>query len=555
MQPQPYVQHYPSLRSGIVVVGFLLVILGLVVALPVFVGGVVAWVLGAVDVVLLGPAVVLLMASLRDDIRRDRTDTIQFSIDAEGVYDGRTGTLLPWARVTAVKLVRPTRSEPPAGLVVVGISAPHDGRPVVDDRRQTSLAQPAEVATGTVALFHTTYDISSVRTAIQAFAPLFPIEYTTAKQVRHLRSLMPTISRSTRGATGEPLPARPQVPEQGEVRVGHDLEVTSENRPASLRHRWPPPDLPDPPARGVPIERTKLISAIGVAPDGSWVVSGGERDGTVLVWDTATGAKRASLNGHSWRVWDAAVAPDGQWLATGAHDKTVIVWCARSWQKIAVLAGPSGSHVVFWSVVIAPDGSWLAGADTGGKIWVWDVGTWALIATLTGHNHGVARLAVAPDGSWLALGDLEGKLWIWDTGTWEVRASVQAHPKYCWGVAIAPDGTWLATSGGWLDTSDGGGDRAVRIWDATTLQPRAALRGHTGGVATVAIAPTGAWLASGDHDNGLRVWNPRTGREITSTRLAGKIYTTACLPDGSGLLVGTERGIYHFELHHEEPQR
>jgi hypothetical protein len=140
-----------------------------------------------VDVALLAPVLFLLIAGARDHIRHDRTDTILFSIDLEGVYDGQTRTLLPWSRVTAIKLIQPTRNEPPAGLVVVGVGEEPDNLPEVDDRWEALHAMPPEAAPGRVALFHATHDISRVRIAIRAFAPHVPIEYATGKQVRHLR--------------------------------------------------------------------------------------------------------------------------------------------------------------------------------------------------------------------------------------------------------------------------------------------------------------------------------------------------------------------------------
>jgi len=165
VQPHRYVEHYPPRRTDVAMAATMLALLCVVAAIPVFVGGTIAWVLGVVDLVLLGPVVAVLIAAVRHDIRHDRNDTILFSIDLEGVYDGRTGTMLPWSDVTAVKLIQPTKNEPPAGLVVLGVAAGEE-----------------------LALFHSTYAISRVRSAIQAFAPHVPIEYTTAKQVRHLHA-------------------------------------------------------------------------------------------------------------------------------------------------------------------------------------------------------------------------------------------------------------------------------------------------------------------------------------------------------------------------------
>jgi hypothetical protein len=189
VQPHRFVEHYPPLRTGFAVAGVGLVGLCVVASVPVFVGGIAAWVLGVVDVALLGPIAALLIAGVRDDIRHDRAGTIRFSIDLEGVYDGQTQTLLPWSRVTAVKLIQPTKNEPPAGLVVVGVGQEPDDGPddhAVDDRWEVPHTRPSRTTADTVAIFYSTYSLSQVRSAVRAFAPHIPIEHATAKQVRHL---------------------------------------------------------------------------------------------------------------------------------------------------------------------------------------------------------------------------------------------------------------------------------------------------------------------------------------------------------------------------------
>ena len=44
------------------------------------------------------------------------------------------------------------------------------------------------------------------------------------------------------------------------------------------------------------------------------------------IWDVVTGRERATLTGHTGPVTAVAVAPDGSWLASGSVDRTVRIW-------------------------------------------------------------------------------------------------------------------------------------------------------------------------------------------------------------------------------------
>ena len=123
-----------------------------------------------------------------------------------------------------------------------------------------------------------------------------------------------------------------------------------------LVNRWPPPDLPSSVLRRVLAGHTGRVVAVAVAPDGSWLASGGW-DKTVRIWDVATGQERATLTGHTGIVIAVAVAPDGSWLASGGWDKTVRIWDVATGQERATLTGHTGRVEV---LAVAPDGTWLA---------------------------------------------------------------------------------------------------------------------------------------------------------------------------------------------------
>ena len=273
---------------------------------------------------------------------------------------------------------------------------------------------------------------------------------------------------------------------------------------------------------------TGSVWAVAVAPDGSWLASGSD-DWTVRIWDVATGRQRAVLEGHANAVRAVAVAPDGSWLASGGFDKTVRIWDVATGRQRAVLEGHVG---LVEAVAVAPDGSWLASGGLDKTVRIWDVATGRQRAVLEGHDILVVALAAAADGGYLASGDRDGVVRIWDVATGRQRAVLEGHSYGLWSVAVAPDGSWLAS---------GGDDWTVRIWDVATGRERAMLTGHDDGVEAVAVAPDGSYLASGGRDKTVRIWDVPTGRVravLKGHTSAVQAVAVAVAPDGSYLASG-----------------
>ncbi len=67
------------------------------------------------------------------------------------------------------------------------------------------------------------------------------------------------------------------------------------------------------------------INAIAISPDGNYVATA-NKEGTVMVFDTRTGQKTLTAEGHTGWVRTVAFSPDGKHLFSGAEDKMVKIW-------------------------------------------------------------------------------------------------------------------------------------------------------------------------------------------------------------------------------------
>ena len=69
---------------------------------------------------------------------------------------------------------------------------------------------------------------------------------------------------------------------------------------------------------------TDSVRSVAFSPDGKLLASASQ-NGTVTVWDAATGKKTLAFKGHKADspVWSVAFSPDGKWAASASYDQTV----------------------------------------------------------------------------------------------------------------------------------------------------------------------------------------------------------------------------------------
>ncbi|WP_331735526.1 NB-ARC domain-containing protein (plasmid) [Streptomyces sp. NBC_01166] len=102
-------------------------------------------------------------------------------------------------------------------------------------------------------------------------------------------------------------------------------------------------------------------------------------------------------------------------------------------------------------------------------------------------------------------------------------------------VAISPDGAWLAT---------GNMDGEVRLWDRASGRCTKTLTGHTSPVMSLTISPDGTWLAAHHkREKTVRLWDRANGRCITTlTGHNDPVHSVAISPDGTWLATNSKDG-------------
>jgi WD40 repeat protein len=276
--------------------------------------------------------------------------------------------------------------------------------------------------------------------------------------------------------------------------------------------------------------RVGRATAVAFSPDGRRLASAGT-DGTVRLRDPTTGTEQAALSGHVGRVYAVAFSPDGRQLASAGEDRTVRLWDVAAGGQVAALTGHIGRVT---AVAFSPDGRHLASASGDWTVRLWDVAAGGQVAALTGHTGRVTAVAFSPDGRRLASASEDRTVRLWDPNVSVERAALSGHVGGVKAVAFSPDGRRLASASE---------DRTVRLWDPSLGTHLVTLTGHASGVDAVMFSPDGRWLASAGEDGTVRLWDPVAGAHVgTFTGHRGRVYAVAFGPDGRCLASAGEDG-------------
>ena len=352
-------------------------------------------------------------------------------------------------------------------------------------------------------------------------------------------------------------------------RVGRRNRVIIEQRPLHPGSR-PRPELAGLPG-SIHGPSSHREACLAYSHDGA-LVAAVSVDGTVIVWDSATGRERVRGKVPPESVRNLAFSPDGRTLAvawsTGpasrvdwwdvesgksgepirptfavravafTSDRTLAIGLGDGSVRLWSLdpSPPSrelrhGSEV--WAVAFSPDGSTLASGGDDHAVRLWDIADGTERKTLVGHQALVMSVAYTPDGLSLVTGGFDGAVRMWDVAAGSSRALSPAHTAPVTAVAVSPDGRIVASRGR---------DLVVRLWDAAThqlLRELPCTRSMTG---SLAFTPSSAILAVASGDKGVQLWDIEHGTLAETFPDPDYTWSVAMSADGRTLAIGSANG-------------
>ncbi|MGF1539219.1 MAG: AAA-like domain-containing protein [Pleurocapsa sp.] len=263
-----------------------------------------------------------------------------------------------------------------------------------------------------------------------------------------------------------------------------------------------------------------LVYTVAISSDGNFMASGGT-DRTLILWHkTTTGWQQGKILQHDGWVVDAAISKDGNLIATASRDRTVKLW-SRDGRSVATLLG---HQQPVNSVAIFPDNSQIVSGSDDGVIKIWQPDG-KLLKTLTGHTDAIQAIAITPDGKLIISGSEDKTIKIWQRDG-KLLQTLTGHTEGVRAIAISPKGNLIAS---------GSRDKTIKIWN---LQGReiATLQGHIAPVYAVNFHPQGQQIVSGSADNTIKIWHLSGENLATLQGHTNRVWDVTYTPDGNSVI-------------------
>lgn len=292
------------------------------------------------------------------------------------------------------------------------------------------------------------------------------------------------------------------------------------------------------------------------------------------------------IRAHESWVRDLAISQDGVLLASAANDRTVRLWDLRAYEPELLYTFADHQGAV-WSAVFSADDTLIASTSGDSLIRIWDITDQPYeFIRLADHVGAVYHAAFSPNGRLLASASHDHTVRLRDISKMRLSGRVGTgvmlnHISHVYSLSFSTDGSvrsrdsvirlWeihntdlaripqtqshMVGHQSWVNCvvfmpgstvlASGSHDQTVRLWDTRQQVQLQAFHGHQESVTAVAFSPDNDLIASGSKDHTVRIWSVSTGQELACIQQHTSVNAVVFSPDGTRILFAGGDGLIH----------
>ena len=251
---------------------------------------------------------------------------------------------------------------------------------------------------------------------------------------------------------------------------------------------------------GSPIKAYKeksIISAVAISPNIDFVMCTSDIN-SISLYNTSTGKKLKTFQGHTETVQSISFAKDGSKILSGSQDATIKLWNFNKLTSRLKVFPETWHQEAVKSLAFSPDGKYLLSSSQDRLLKLWDRKTMNLIKTYEGLKASANSICFSPDGNYFITGSADFTLQLWDLMKGNILETFEGHTKTIVEVSFSPDSKTVASASH---------DHTMRIWDLNPKRPRAICKGHLHWVQAVIYSPNAQTLLTGSGDSFILAWD------------------------------------------------
>ena len=308
------------------------------------------------------------------------------------------------------------------------------------------------------------------------------------------------------------------------------LECLSPSRPLLCMPLHVGPELADPTIRQLTGLHCGDVHSVCFNASGQRLASGGA-DGTVCLWETATGKCTQRIEAHTDCVRALSTAANDLHIVSGGDDRAVRVFETASGSCTQTFM----HNDLVRSVEFCADNRRVVSGSFDNTVCLWDIATGERTQRLRGHTDCVRAVSMSACCQRIVSGSQDSTVRVWDVATG--ACTVLRSAGKCGTVqSVGFSAEGLVVSGSFNGT--------VHVWDPATSECTQTLRGHQDSVCQVQFSAWDTRVLSSSLD-AVRTWQVASGKcthVIAVDSAMSSVTSMSISADGRRVVTGGANG-------------